>query len=380
MMHIVHLANFYTPTSGGLRTTVHALADEYAAAGHRFTLVVPGPSTARFRTAERDRIELAGPRVPGMGGYRVILRRGAVHRVLEHLRPDVVEVSDRATLRHAARWAAHRGIPAVFFAHERLDGVLRGNGMPEGAARRLADRHNRSTAAAFDRIVATTRFAGAEFSRIGASTRVEFVPLGVPMAPMVPPQRHAGERVELLLCSRLSREKRPDLAVSTVAELLRRGVPVHLTVAGDGPERERLERMSAGLPVTFVGHLTDRGALAQLQAGVDLALAPGPIETFGLAAAECLAAGTAVVVSACSALPEVIGGSSAAGEPADPTPEAFADAVQRLLAIPRARRAAAAQARAATFTWSATVSALLTLHHRLRGPATAGPVTDTRVA
>lgn len=38
-----------------------------------------------------------------------------------------------------------------------------------------------------------------------------------------------------------------------------------------------------------------------------MAIAPGPAETFGLAALEALACGTPVVVRAESALPEVVG-------------------------------------------------------------------------
>jgi alpha-1,6-mannosyltransferase len=47
-----------------------------------------------------------------------------------------------------------------------------------------------------------------------------------------------------------------------------------------------------------------------------VALAPGPAETFGLAALEALACATPVVVSADSALPEVAGeaGASVPGE------------------------------------------------------------------
>ena len=50
-----------------------------------------------------------------------------------------------------------------------------------------------------------------------------------------------------------------------------------------------------------------RTALRELGAA-DVVLAPGPVETFGLAALEALACGTPVVVSGSGALPEVIGG------------------------------------------------------------------------
>ena len=56
------------------------------------------------------------------------------------------------------------------------------------------------------------------------------------------------------------------------------------------------------VPVTFLGFVTDRELFAQLLATADAVVAPGPIETFGLAALEALASGTPAVVNAASAL------------------------------------------------------------------------------
>ena len=44
-------------------------------------------------------IMLRAPRVPFTGGYRVLWRRRRLARLLARLRPDVLEVSDRTTLR-----------------------------------------------------------------------------------------------------------------------------------------------------------------------------------------------------------------------------------------------------------------------------------------
>jgi alpha-1,6-mannosyltransferase len=49
-VRIVHVANAYTPRSGGIRTTVHALGRGYRAAGHEFVLVVPGHLELRTLT------------------------------------------------------------------------------------------------------------------------------------------------------------------------------------------------------------------------------------------------------------------------------------------------------------------------------------------
>jgi len=40
-MRIVHVANFYGPKSGGLRTTIHQLGLGYQAAGIEFIYIVP---------------------------------------------------------------------------------------------------------------------------------------------------------------------------------------------------------------------------------------------------------------------------------------------------------------------------------------------------
>src|SRR3712207_7820352 len=53
----------------------------------------------------------------------------------------------------------------------------------------------------------------------------------------------------------------------------------------------------------FAGHIADRSAVAALLASADVVVAPGPVETFGLAALEALACGTPVVVDQASALP-----------------------------------------------------------------------------
>ena len=91
-LRIVHVANFYGPRSGGLRTTMHALGAGYEAAGHEMVMVVPGPADADERTPSGRRITLAAPVVPGTGGYRVITHVDRVRRVLAELGPDRLEV------------------------------------------------------------------------------------------------------------------------------------------------------------------------------------------------------------------------------------------------------------------------------------------------
>jgi alpha-1,6-mannosyltransferase len=361
-VRIVRLANFVSPTSGGLRTALRHLGEGYAAAGHEPVLVVPGAVAGDELTGQGRVITVPGPVVPGTGGYRVLVARRRLARLLSALAPDVLEVSDRTTLRWSGRWAREQRVPAVMVSHESLAGLLRLWRTP--GADRLADRLNAASAAAYDRVIATTGWAAAEFRRLGVSNLVE-IPLGVDLDLFHPSRRRpSGAGVRIVHCSRLSPEKRPELAIDTLAELRAAGVPAELVVIGDGPRQAALAQRAAGLrlPVRFTGFLPSRTAVARLLAGADVVIAPGPVETFGLAALEALAAGTPVVVNAASALPEVVGdaGIAAAG-----TGVAFAAAVRELLARPEPARRAAARARAERFEWQAAVDGFLTVHHEL---------------
>ncbi|MGW4706279.1 glycosyltransferase [Streptomyces sp. NPDC004285] len=378
-LRIVRLANFVTPTSGGLRTALDQLGRGYLAAGHEPVLVVPGDAASDRRTEQGRIVTLPGPVLPGTGGYRVLADRRRVRRLLDELAPDRIEVSDRTTLRWTGEWARRARVPSVMVSHETADGVLRTWGVPPALASGAADRLNRRTAWAFARIVCTTEWAEREFVRIGARNVVR-APLGVDLERCRPGRggtaaraRYAdGQRVLLLLCSRLSVEKRPGTALDALEELRGAGISAALVVAGDGPLRGALERRARErrLPVRFLGHVADREALADLQAAADVCLAPGPAETFGLSALEALACGTPVVVSASSALPEVVG---TAGASAADTPAAFADGVRGLLAAPEGVRRRAARARAEGFSWDRAVAAFLDAHDAAPAPRALAP-------
>jgi alpha-1,6-mannosyltransferase len=383
-LRIVRLANYVGPRSGGMRTALRELGAGYLAAGHDPVLVVPGPRSSDELTDQGRVITRRGLVVPFSGGYRAMIRRRPLADLLARLEPDLIEVSDRTTLRWTGRWARAHGVPAVMVSHESLSGLLSlpadVSGMSRwrsrllsAAGRAIADGLNRRSVRDYQRIVCTTRWAAAEFSRIDAPN-VTQIPLGVDLTQFSPLCRSEAVRaryaepgqVLLVHCARLSVEKKPGRALAALAGLRAAGTDAVLVMAGDGPMRGRLERAARrrSLPVRFTGFVTDPAALAALLASADVVLAPGPVETFGLAALEALACGTPVVVSADSALPEVAGGAGIAVGGED-----FADGVRQVLDRAPAERRAAARARAGEFGWPDSVAAILTVHRDLADPA-----------
>jgi glycosyltransferase involved in cell wall biosynthesis len=149
-----------------------------------------------------------------------------------------------------------------------------------------------------------------------------------PVAPVVAQGAYA------LVVSRLAPEKGVDVAIDACRLA---GVP--LVIAGDGPQRAELEARAGadlappaaaalvGRRVTFAGRVDD-SELARLRAGASVALVPSrSAETFGLAAAEAMAAGLPVVASRAGALGELLD-EHALVAPGDA--QALAQAIDRL--------------------------------------------------
>ncbi len=127
-MRIVQFANFYTPTSGGLRTCVEETGRGYTALGHPRILVVPGKVDSDEETPAGRRVTFASPPLPGTGEYRVVTARRRLLRLLDQVQPDVLEISDKLGVPWLSTWARQWGVPTVLFSHERIDAILRAPG------------------------------------------------------------------------------------------------------------------------------------------------------------------------------------------------------------------------------------------------------------
>ncbi len=179
-----------------------------------------------------------------------------------------------------------------------------------------------------DAVLVPSAFALARLRELGA-------PLDFEGAQVLPPPLRglaaqttgsgAASGEYALIASRLAPEKGVDVAIDACIAAGRR-----LLIAGDGPERERLQRRAECCPgeqIQLLGAVSaDR--LAQLRAGAALALVPSRSdETFGISAAEAMAAALPVLASDVGALGELLA-EEALVPPGDVA--AFASGIDRL--------------------------------------------------
>jgi alpha-1,6-mannosyltransferase len=373
-MKIIHVANFYGPKSGGIKTTLHNLGLGYRSEGHEFIYLIPGKKFSRESNEYGGCITLPSWVIPFSGGYRVIRSTRQVKSILQALKPDRLEVSDRFTLSCLGRWASHRKIPAIVFSHETLKGLVKSYfGF---SLNKFVKWHNTKLAAKFDYVVTTTDFASSEFNEIGTSNLVQ-IPLGVDLTNFSPERYNAELRTKMLKggdvllvhCGRLSPEKKPERSLQALRELLDRGVNARLVFIGSGPLHKKLYDSSRDIPVTFWGYVANKNLLAQMIASADISIAPGPIETFCLAALESLASGTPVVASNTSAVGEFLKteDGNCVGLTAANNGSAFADAIEKLLSLTNedVQMRQRCRSQAENFPWSKTIFELNALHQPL---------------
>lgn len=217
----------------------------------------------------------------------------------------------------------------------------RGEALAYGAALALWQRRMAEQA---DAVIVPSKFAHKRLRELGAPLdfeRVHVLPPPVKVSDGASPETGTYA----LVVSRLSPEKGVDVAIDACRIA---GVP--LVVAGEGPERDALRscareasltpRARASHPKTehppvapgagevcFAGRVDDVG-LQRLRKGAALAIVPSrSAETFGMAAAEAMAAGLPVVASRIGALPELVEEPGLA-QPGDPA--SLAEAIGRL--------------------------------------------------
>lgn len=332
----VLLVNDYAGTGGGAELLMHDLLMSLRSRGVDARLLTSDVTEPRAGDAPADGA-LAAPFRGSTGAFRAVREvvnpsmMAAVRRELRHFRPDVVHLGMIFT--QVSPWVlplvAHR--PVVWLPHTHRPTCPKGTRTlpggepcphPAGRAcltagcfrvkgllpRLLQLRLARRWRGAIDHAVAPSQaFADALSAHgwrvdsvIHHGTRVGGEPAPLDDTPLV------------VYAGRLAPEKGVDTLLEAFGLVLGERPDARLLVAGEGPERARLEAMvragDNGLAqaVTFTGHLS-RDALRQRFAGAWVQVVPSRwAEPFGLVTIEALARGTVVLASRVGALPELV--------------------------------------------------------------------------
>ena len=269
-LRIADVTQWYGPTSGGIRTYLHAKAAYAAQSQTPHALMVTRPAGVSGTVAPTQVFGMQHATPPGRWGYSVAVRSQGLLAALEQFRPTVIVIHDALAFPGVvARWASPRGVAVVVMCHSHLADAT--NGLPRAlgaVATPVLRRIQRRALRVGDRVIVASE---ATRARIAGDVTVPIVVsrLGVEAAfarASADPVLHArlapaGQLV--VYAGRLSPEKR----VRTLPEVLAALPDTYtLAVAGSGIAAPALARQARALGVAdrlhLLGHLGDRDALA----------------------------------------------------------------------------------------------------------------------
>lgn len=361
-MRICQLNPYYFPYAGGIERRIHEIGKRLAKRHDVTVLTSQIPGTPTEETVDGLRIH----RLPSRYFLRKFWNPPLVKtpRVLEGLRrirPDIVDYHYRWAPAYARAFVASRSFSRLVFTYHNTYGE--GAGLLRTASL-LNDWWTKRFIKKAHRIVAISRFIRDDLVRRRFPPgRLSIVPNGIDAAALekeakegeIPPG--TPDRY-VIAVGRLVPTKGLDLVVRALPQL---PADVHALILGQGPERERLERLARKLGVADRVHLPGWVKEADKLRLLKDALAfvhPAHFESFGLAVLEAMAMGAPIVATHVGGLPEVVGDAGPLVPPRDV--DALATAIRAFAEDDATRKSARekSRARARQLTWDAAAKQL----------------------
>lgn len=292
-MRVAQVTARYSPSIGGVQTHVRRLAEGCASSGDQVTVLTHQESGSPPEEWIGQVRVLRFPCTVKLANFPVSRQ---LFRYLQVHAPDfdVVHSHDYHTV--VSQAAARSGLPFVFTPHYHGTGGTPLRAMLHPVYRPLGGKLFAAASAVICVSDAERGLVVKDFPAAEAKIRV--VPNGTD--PRTRPARRAAAPEEtrmVLVLGRLERYKNVELLIRAFAS---RPMGASLVIAGEGPDRRRLEQITASLgasvSVKFRGRVSDQ-ELGTLLDSADVVASASAHEAFGLAIADGLAAGARVVAS-----------------------------------------------------------------------------------
>lgn len=329
-MHILHIYKDYPPVLGGIERYVRDLAEGLVARGHRVTVLVT--NTRRCTSVERPLPGLMIVRAARMAHLASTPLSPAMIVLVRGIHADVVHLQFPYPPGDLAAMAAPGSPPLVISYHS---DIVRQKTLLRLYRPLLALTLRRAA-----RIIASSPgyITSSPFLRAHAA-KCAVVPIGIDVTRFSPGDRCANAVPLLLFVGRLRYYK----GLHILIEALRQVTDVELWIAGNGPERSRLEQQvaAAGLihRVRFLGDVADED-LPTLYRQADIFVLPSHLraEAFGIVLVEALASGLPCISTALGTGTDFVNTHEETGLVVPPgDAAALADAIRRLRDDPALR-------------------------------------------
>jgi glycosyltransferase involved in cell wall biosynthesis len=249
--------------------------------------------------------------------------------ILREFCPDVVHLHSSKAGALGRLAARSENVPVVFSPHNFAYRAYEGGAFARGAFYLVERALARWTDCLH--VVSREEYESALVHGFARPERCELIPNAIDLDPLLsldPPPVRMPPVVGTY--ARLYRQKRLDLFLDAIAELLRRGVAVRALLIGDGPLRDELRAQARTLRLESVVEIeAQRHDAAAALARMDIFALTSSHEVGPLTVMEAMAAGRAVVTTRVGLVPEIVTDAQTGLVVPPGDPAQFADALQR---------------------------------------------------
>jgi 1,2-diacylglycerol 3-alpha-glucosyltransferase len=385
-VRVLFISDVYFPRVNGVSTSIRTFREDLARRGVETLLIAP-EYEGQAQPAEHGLIRVPAGRVPKDPEDRR-LRWGALNRALEALQPtefDLIHIQTPFLAHYAGtRFARRWRIPCAETYHTFFEEYVHHYvpALPRVVGRALARAVTRSQCHDVQALIAPSEPLRQSLLEYGVTTPVHVVPTGLPADRFTPGDgrrfreyaRLPDERPLVTYIGRVAHEKNIEFLVRMFVRV-REAVPrAMLVIAGEGPARESLRRLVAGLglegDVHFAGYLDRDTMLLDCYAAAAAFVFASRTETQGLVLLEAMAQGAPIVSTAELGTRSILlpgCGALVVEEKAVP----FAAAVVRVLTEPGLASTLSHQGRPYARAWSSAAMAgrLADLYSAITEPA-----------
>lgn len=372
-MRVALFTECYHPIINGVVVSVTTFAEQLSRQGHDVDIYTPAYAGYQDKEPNVHRL----PSLPRLTAamYPITLPYSAtlMKDVWSQRPPDIVHAHHPfLTGREARRVARRLGRPLVFTYHTIIRAYAHYVPLPQPWVQRLAVWVSREFSNSADCVIVPTQATADLLRSYGVTARVEVIPTGIDLELMQSsPRRPMRARLGLpeaapVICysGRIAREKSLDTLLRAFRQVQGRTPEAHLLLVGGGPWEQECRAQAAALGVADRVRITGflgRTEVFDCLAEADVFAFPSRTDTQGLVVLEAMAMGCPAVAVQSGAVADIVR-NEVDGLLVEPTEEALAAGIDRLLGSPELCRRIAGQARRRAEDFSAGSMAVRLTH------------------
>lgn len=299
-MKIGMFTDSYRPYNSGVVRSIETTSAKLTELGHEVYIFAPSYPNHKEEKRVFRFMSVPSPTYPQ---YTIALPFSLYLRpTIKKLGLDVIHVHSPFSLGLlGACYAVRYGLPLVFTYHTMYDQYVHYLPFGQGISRRLVLSLSRKFCNRCDLVITPTEVIKGIVGK-NIRTKTEAIPTGIEIEEFGQSNPRwlretfsiSDETPVLLHLGRLGKEKNITFLLQAFSKICQAAVPTKLVIAGDGPDKARLEdevrQLGLGSEVIFTGPLS-RQEVVNSYAGADLFIFASTTETQGIVLGEAKAAG-----------------------------------------------------------------------------------------